>query len=188
MKSGHHQPDRRSPFVFDVHEIGHRAGAMKESEVVIAAPAELGSEVIGVPEGSDIHLQLRLEAVVEGVLATGTADVVLSGQCSRCLRELEDEGSYSFQELYYHPGREVEEDELLIVDETVDIEEPLRGAVVLELPFTPLCDEDCLGLCPECGFDLNDDPDHTHGDNVDPRWEKLAGLFGNTTETLDFKE
>lgn len=179
MKSGHHHSDRRSPFVFDVHEFGHRAGTMKELHVVLPAPAELGTEVIGVPEGSDIHLELRMEAVVEGVLATGTVDVVLNGVCSRCLKELEDDASFSFQELFYYPGREVEEDELLIVDETVDIEEPLRGAVVLELPFTPLCDEDCLGLCPECGFDLNDDPDHSHGEPVDSRWEKLAGLFGD---------
>ncbi|WP_296139785.1 DUF177 domain-containing protein [uncultured Tessaracoccus sp.] len=177
MHTGHHHADRRSPYVFDVHEISRRAGMMREHDVVLPAPEELGTAVIGVPEGSDVHLDLRLESVVEGVLATGTVEVELTGQCSRCLRELEDEQSYRFQELFMHPGREVEEDELLIVDETVDIEEPLRGAVVLDLPFTPLCAEDCRGLCPECGFDLNDDPTHTHGDKVDPRWEKLAGLI-----------
>lgn len=177
MKSDHHA-DRRSPLVFDVHEVGRRAGAMKEFETEIPAPAELGSEVIGVPEGSPIHLEIRLESVVEGVLVSGTADVQVHAQCSRCLTELEWDDSFRFQELFFNPGREVEEDELLIVDETVDIEEPLRGAVVLELPFTPLCDEDCPGLCPDCGFDLNEDPEHGHGDKVDPRWEKLAGLTG----------
>ncbi len=179
MKSGHRHADRRSPYVFDVHEIAHRAGVMKEFEVTVPAPAELGTEVIGVPEGSDSHLDIQLQAVVEGVLVTGHVDAQLRGECSRCLTELEDEASFEFQELFYHPGREVEEDELTIVDETVDIEEPLRGAVVLELPFTPLCAEDCPGLCPDCGFDLNQDPTHGHGDKVDPRWEKLAGLTGD---------
>lgn len=179
MKSEHRSPDRRSPFVFDVHEVGRRPGAMKEFQVELLAPAELSSEVIGVPEGSPIQLHLRLESVVEGVLVSGRADVQLSGQCSRCLGELEGEGSFEFQELFYYPGREVEQDESLIVDETVDLEEPIRGAVVLELPFTPLCEEDCLGLCPECGLDLNSDPEHSHGDRVDPRWAKLASLTQN---------
>lgn len=182
MKLEHRHSDRRSPYVLDVHEVSHRAGMMKELDVTIPAPADLVVGLIGVPEGSDIHLDLRLEAVVEGVLATGTADVELSGQCSRCLTELEDEDTFKFQELFFHPGREVEEGELLIVDETVDIEEPLRGAVALELPFTPLCSEDCLGLCPDCGFSLNDDPSHNHGEQVDPRWDALAGLMEEIEE------
>ena len=83
------------------------------------------------------------------------------------------------QELYFYPGKEMEEDESLIVDELIDLEEALRDAVVLELPFTPLCEDDCLGLCPECGADLNDDPEHTHDQRIDPRWEKLTGLSGD---------
>lgn len=176
MKPDHRRQDRRSPYVFDVQEVGRRAGSMKEFEVTVPAPSDLAVGLIGVPEDSDIHLDLRMEAVVEGVLVSGTADVELRGQCSRCLTELEGEATYEFQELFFYPGHEVEEDEMLIVDETVDIEEPLRGAVALELPFTPLCDDDCLGLCPTCGFMLNDDPSHNHGEKVDPRWEQLAGL------------
>lgn len=182
MKLAHHHTDRQSPYVFDVHEVSHRTGQMRELDVTIPAPADLVVGLIGVPEDSDIQLELRLESVVEGVLATGTADVELSGQCSRCLAELEDEGTFKFQELFFHPGREVEEDELLIVDETVDVEEPLRSAVALELPFTPLCREDCLGLCPECGFNLNDDPSHDHGEKMDPRWDALAGLMEEIEE------
>jgi uncharacterized protein len=176
MKPEHRHTDRRSPYVFDVHEVGRRAGTMKEFDVIVPAPSDLVAGLIGVPEGSDVHLNLRLEAVVEGVLVSGTADVELSGQCSRCLTDLEMDDTFEFQELFFYPGHEVEEDDKPIVDETVDIEEPLRGAVVLDLPFTPLCREDCLGLCPECGFQLNDDPSHGHADAVDPRWETLSGL------------
>ncbi|SDL33933.1 YceD family protein [Tessaracoccus oleiagri] len=184
MKPEHRHSDRRSPYVFDVHEVGRRAGSMKEFDVTLPAPADLVSGLIGVPEDSDVQLHLRLEAVVEGVLATGTADVELSGQCSRCLTDIDGEDTFDFQELYFYPGHEVEEDDKLIVDETVDVEEPLRGAVVLDLPFTPLCREDCLGLCPECGVNLNDDPTHDHADAVDPRWEKLAGLSEDTQNKI----
>ncbi|RMB59796.1 YceD family protein [Tessaracoccus antarcticus] len=169
-------PDRRSPLVFDTTELSRRAGTMREVGRTVPAPADLGLEVIAVPEGSDVELDLRLEAVVEGVLVTGTATVQLQGECARCLTGIEDEMSFDLQELFFHPGREVDEDERLVDDESIDLEPTLRDAVVMDLPFTPLCREDCLGLCPECGADLNDDPDHEHDLAVDPRWSKLVGL------------
>ena len=49
-------------------------------------------------------------------------------------------------------------------------------AVVLDLPFTPLCRDDCLGLCVTCGANLNDDPDHSHGEEIDARWAALIEL------------
>lgn len=175
----HRHPDRRSPLVFDIHELSRRAGTMREVKRTVPAPADLGLELIRVPEGSDVDLDLRMEAVVEGVLVTGTATAQLRGECSRCLSQLDEDASFTLQELYFYLGNEVDEDESLIIDETIDLEEPLRDAVVLELPFTPLCDEDCPGLCPTCGFNLNDDPAHGHEAVVDPRWEKLAALDVN---------
>ena len=152
---------------------------MKQVSATVPAPADLGTAVIGVPQGTDIELDLRFEAVTEGVLVTGTATVELHGQCARCLDDIEEQSSFDVQELYFYPGKEIEEDESLIVDEMIDLEEALRDAVVLELPFTPLCWEDCLGLCPDCGFNRNLDPDHGHGEKIDPRWEKLTELTGD---------
>jgi uncharacterized protein len=54
--------------------------------------------------------------------------------------------------------------------------------VVLDLPFSPLCTEDCRGICPVCGADLNDDPDHGHDDDVDPRWGDLQQWSAATQE------
>ena len=180
MSPVHPHPDRRSPLVLEVHELGRRAGAMKRIETTVPAPADLGIEVIGVPQDSDVELDLTLQSVSEGVLVSGTATVELHGQCARCLTDIEDEQSFDVQELFFYPGREMEEDESLVVDETIDLEETLRDAVVLELPFTPLCREDCLGLCPDCGFNRNLDPDHGHGEKTDPRWDQLSELTGDT--------
>lgn len=149
---------------------------MREIRRTVPAPADLGLDLIKVPEGSDLRLDLRAEAVGEGVLVSGSVAASLVGECSRCLNSIEEEQSFDVQELFFHPGRDVEEGESLIEDDLIDLEELVRYAVVLELPFTPLCEPDCPGLCPECGFNLNDDPAHTHGDAVDPRWGKLAGL------------
>ena len=90
MNSVHHHPDRRSPYVFDVLELGRRPGAMKEIRVDVPAPADLGYDVISVPQGSGVDLDLKLEAVVEGVLVTGTARAQVCGECARCLSAIED--------------------------------------------------------------------------------------------------
>jgi uncharacterized protein len=58
----------------------------------------------------------------------------------------------------------------------------LRDAVVLALPFQPLCQDDCPGLCVECGARLADDPGHQHDEPVDPRWAALQGLTHRETD------
>ena len=117
---------------------------------------------------------------MEGVLVTGTARAALEGECVRCLEPITEEIEVRFQELFVYDDREVDPDEELEVsklqDDLVDLEPLLRDAVVLALPFQPLCEDDCPGLCAECGARLADDPDHTHGEPVDPRWAALATL------------
>jgi uncharacterized protein len=146
----------------------------------VPAPADLGIEVLRVPEGSQVELDLRLEAVMEGVLVTGTAQAALEGECVRCLEPISDEVEVRFQELFVYADQGVDPDEELEVsmlqDDLVDLEPLLRDAVVLALPFQPLCTEDCPGLCPECGARLADDPDHGHDEPVDPRWAALTAL------------
>jgi uncharacterized protein len=66
----------------------------------------------------------------------------------------------------------------------LDLEPLLRDAVVLALPFQPLCREDCPGLCIECGARLADDPDHQHEEAIDPRWATLQGLTEQTDDRI----
>ncbi|MGJ9411213.1 YceD family protein [Aeromicrobium sp. CF4.19] len=170
------------PLVFDTQVLGRRPGTEKTYEKTVEAPADLGHDVIGVPEGSSIDLELRLEAVMDGVLATGTASARTTGECVRCLAALDDEITVDLQELYvYEPVATGEDadDEMALEDDLLDLEPVLRDAVVLALPFNPVCGPECPGLCPECGARLADDPDHTHGEAIDPRWATLSHL---TTE------
>ncbi|HEY0643716.1 MAG TPA: DUF177 domain-containing protein, partial [Nocardioides sp.] len=69
--------DPRAPLVLDTRELGRRPGSQREVELTVPAPAELGIEVLSVPEGSPVERDLRLEAVMEGVLLTGTATAAL---------------------------------------------------------------------------------------------------------------
>ena len=171
--------------MLDTRELGRRPGSQLEVTRTVPAPADLGIEVLRVPEGSQVELDLRLEAVMEGVLVTGTAYAALSGECARCLEPISDEIEVRFQELFVyedHALPEEDEEVSMLQDDLVDLEPLLRDAVVLALPFQPLCKEDCPGLCPECGARLADDPDHTHDAAIDPRWAALADLT-QTTQT-----
>lgn len=145
----------------------------------VEAPRDLGTDVIGVPSGSDLELDLRLEAVMEGVLVSGTARGTVTGECVRCLGDVRSELDVELQELYVYPGRahdDDDEDDLRETeDEMIDLEPALRDAVVLALPFQPLCRVDCPGLCPDCGVRLADDPEHHH-EVADPRWAALGAL------------
>ena len=144
------------------------------------APPELGiSGVVGVPEGAAVELDLRFEAVMEGVLVSGTARAPLAGECARCLDPLDDDTVVDIQELYFYRDRVPEGEDSatahVVIDDMIGLEPALRDAVVLGMPQVPLCRDDCPGLCSECGARLADDPDHEH-DEVDPRWAALAEL------------
>ncbi len=172
--------DSRSPLVLSTHELGRRPGSMRSRTLTVPAPAHLGIEVLGVPEGSPVEMELRLEAVMEGVLASGRAWVSLAGECARCLDPIDGDLEVALQELYVYPESDAEEDEAARLDgELLDLEPALRDAVVLALPFRPVCRPDCPGLCIECGAQLRDDPGHTHGESIDPRWASLSSLKTN---------
>ncbi|MCM2421893.1 DUF177 domain-containing protein [Streptomyces sp. RKAG293] len=177
--------DHREPLVFDTHELGRRPGSMRKVSRSVPAPKDLGIEVIGVPEGTAVQLELRLESVMEGVLVTGTVRAPLSGECVRCLEPFERKLDADFQEMYSYPDADTrtarkdeagddaeEEDVLFLEDDLFDLEPALRDAVVLALPLQPVCQEDCPGLCSDCGERLADDPDHHH-EVADIRWAAL---------------
>lgn len=183
MSSTADRLDPRAPLVLDTHDLSRRPGSQRELSRSVPAPADLGIEVLSVPEGAPVQLDLRLEAVMEGVLVTGEARAALEGECVRCLEPIADELDVRFQELFLYDDTrdaasldEADDDLSLLQGDLLDLEPVLRDAVVLALPFQPLCEPDCPGLCPDCGARLADDPDHSHDAPVDPRWAGLADL------------
>lgn len=183
--------DPRTPLVLDTHDLGRRPGAEREVVLSVPAPADLGVDVLEVPEQSPIELRLRLESVMEGVLVTGTASARLSGECVRCLTAIDEPLTVDLQELYLYDGEDSDGDEETsrMDGELLDLEPAVRDAVVLALPQNPLCMPDCPGLCPQCGARLADDPDHSHGEVLDPRWAALEQLRpGADQAPADHKE
>jgi uncharacterized protein len=176
-----HQLDPRAPLVLDTRDLPRRPGTMRAIRRTVPAPEDLGLDLIGVPKGADLVLDLRQESVTEGVLVSGTASAAVVGECGRCLRPIRDSLTVTIQELYAYEhsatDETAEEDEVgRLRGDLLDLEPALRDAVVLALPNNPLCREDCPGLCPDCGVCWDDLPeDHSHG-QVDPRWAALNAL------------
>lgn len=159
----------------------------------VAAPPYLGTAVIGIPEGSELDLDLRLEAVMEGVLVSGSITGEAVGECVRCLEEARENVDVTLAELFVYPeraqaaqesGDEENAEEVRELDgDLIDLEPVLRDALVTALPFQPLCSPDCLGLCSECGARLSDPGNENHAHEVlDPRWAALQGLAGEQGE------
>jgi uncharacterized protein len=156
---------------------------MRALHRVVPAPAGLGLvDIIGIPAGADLELDLRLESVMEGVLVSGTVIAPVEGSCGRCLEPVAETLSVRVQELFaYAPDPDDDEETSLMEGDLLDLEPVLRDAVVLALPMTPLCAADCAGLCPECGERLDDLPaDHAHAP-ADPRWAALLSLPAPTS-------
>jgi DUF177 domain-containing protein len=153
----------------------------------VPAPAGLTGELVGVPDGSDLAFDLRLESVSEGILVSGTAQVTLTGECARCLDPISQRLEVDVQQLFVYPGNEVEADEEIgrLVDDMIDLEPLIRDAVVLALPLAPVCRDDCPGLCPDCGARLADvGSEHVH-DQADSRWASLQAMSADLSNTTD---
>ena len=161
------------PFVVTVADLIHRPGA-RRAETLHGATAELVVTETIVPAGSALDVVAMIEAVSDGVLVTGTAGTAWTANCRRCLVPIVGEIQADFRELYSeHP---VEGETYPIEHDQVYLELVAREAILLDLPLAPLCGDDCLGLCPTCGVDRNEDPCLCAVPAQNERWAALDGL------------
>lgn len=145
---------------------------MREHDYEVAAPETYGEGLIAVKQGTPIHEEVRFESVHEGILVSADIETEAVGQCGRCLTDITQSVEVEFQELFAYPTEEASEYE--VHDDHVDLEPLVRDAVVLSLPFQPVCRPDCPGLDPESGERLADNPERKPREVTDPRWAALA--------------
>src|SRR4051812_13657641 len=93
----------RSPFALDVSRLGMRPGSMITFDETVPAPSRIGIELIAIPEGAPVDLDLRLESVSEGVLVSGTVSAPTAGECSRCLTPVAGDVEIYLTELFAYP-------------------------------------------------------------------------------------
>lgn len=157
-----------------VHDLMKKPGQMRELKLDIVTPESMGEGIAKISQGAQLDLDVLLESVHEGILATGEVFVDADAECSRCLEPLSVPVEVDFQELFAYSLSN--EDDFVVQDEKIDLEQIIRDAVVLNLPFHPLCSEDCPGLCVQCGVKLADNPNHMHETPVDARWSALESF------------
>jgi len=163
----------QSPFVVSVSDLVHHPGARRAEHIAAPLPG-LHVADSAVPDDAEVDLDVVLESVHDGILATGTVTAPRTGECRRCLGQVAGGLRASFRELFEDEPTEGESYPLR--HEQVDLEPLAREVVLLELPQAPLCREECLGLCPKCGADLNEGSCDCVPDDRDPRWAALDVL------------
>ena len=165
---------------FDAVDLIGRTGSHRHVERTVAAAArDAGGPAMQVPEREPVAVQAELESVVEGIYVHGTVTAHLAGECSRCLDPVEDHIEARIDELFMYPEKvkpDEREDTVMLDGDEVDLGPLVRDALALEADDRPLCRPDCPGLCPQCGFRMEEDPDHEHV-VIDDRWAALQGLL-----------
>jgi uncharacterized protein len=155
-----------------VRDIVHRPGEMREHSFEVTLAERWGEGLVQVETGTEVDVDVRLESVHDGILASGTADADYAGVCGRCLIDIAAPVEVEFQELFAYPGQETSDFE--VQDDHVDLETLVRDAIVLSLPFQPVCQPDCPGLDPETGERRADAPGAPSRAALDPRWAALT--------------
>ena len=157
-----------------MRDIVRRPGAMRETTLEAPARSTWGEGLVSVREGEPVEIAARLESVHEGILVTAEIDTAYEGVCGRCLTDIREPLQVEFQELFAYPGDEAVD--LEVQDDHVDLETEVRDAIVLSLPFQPVCRPDCPGLDPVTGERRSGDAGAAPQEALDPRWAALAEL------------
>ncbi len=168
------RPRSNSPFVVPVRDISRAPGEMREHEISLALAERWGEGIVAVQEGTTIDIELRLESVHEGILVTGNAATRYDGMCGRCLIEVSEPVEVEFVELFAYSGEE--DTDFEVQDDHVNLETLVRDAVVLSLPFQPVCTPDCPGLEIETGQRRTGSTDTDNAAPIDPRWSALREI------------
>ena len=148
-------------------------GAKLTPEIAIAA-VELAGQRYTAP-GAVADARLDISRTTSGYAMRLRYDVRLDGPCMRCLDPAAHELSIDAREVDQPGGGDDLRSPYLDGDE-LDVKSWARDALVLALPVQIRCTPECRGLCGICGANLNEDPEHAHEREPDPRWAKLSEL------------
>ncbi|MCD4556884.1 YceD family protein [Schaalia sp. lx-100] len=166
-------------------DLPRHIGARKETILQWNVPDDLGTPVMSVPTGTVLTIEAEITSVDNGVLLRAYTDVILHGECVRCLDPVEREHRVEIAEMFFEhlppdaSDKETDENYVYLIGshDTLGIEPLLRDAIVTLVEDRPLCSPDCLGLCSDCGEKWeNLPPDHEHA-VIDSRFAALAELL-----------
>ena len=162
-----------NPLVINAAELLRRPGSERDVDLVVE-PTEIDLDNPNVAGDADVDIHLHLESLSDGIVVTGSVAVPWSGTCRRCLAPASGTATAEVHELYQHTVTDPDAFEL--AGDQLDLRPMVRELLLLEVPDTPLCREDCAGLCPQCGADRNTVECGCAVAVTDPRWDALSAL------------
>jgi uncharacterized protein len=157
----------------NVADLLRRPGSTRAVHLEVPVPG-LENPATTVDADQPLTIDLRLESLTAAIVASGRVRGRWHAVCSRCLTPLEADFDLALREVFEEEP--VEAETYPLCQDEIDLEQPLRDLVVPELPLVPLCDEDCQGLCPSCGANLNEDGCACGSELSDPRWDALRAF------------
>jgi uncharacterized protein len=161
---------------FDLRTLRLRSGDQSRERVEIELePLVLGGQTYE-PRPNPAPAELLVTRASSGTVLELTLDISLEGPCFRCLSDAELSLSLSLREYAATKPEGEEERTEYLDDDRVDLSAWARDAIALALPDQILCRDDCAGLCPVCGKDLNAEPHEHKDERTDPRWAALESL------------
>ncbi|WP_333619140.1 YceD family protein [Dietzia sp.] len=176
-------------FLFDTHRLPTAAGSTADWQASVPLRTPIGVEMVRIPEGNDVDLDLHLSRVEDGVYVSGTVSADAVAECVRCLGEMPQRVSVRLGEFYAEPGSPSaeggEEEEVRLLDDgNIDLEQALIDEFGLSFDLAPT-HESVLGVeCPpDSDVPAPDGDAETWQKPVDPRWSGLAEKFGRDPET-----
>ncbi len=163
-----------SPFRFGVSDLLSHSGVERRErvEAVVDWAIELGRTSGDAPLVAD----LLLYAIPGGLMVQGEVRATVQLRCYRCTTPTRQTLTVPFRQLVALAGADADADYLLEGD-VVDTEPIIRDEVLLALPELPTCRDDCLGLCPTCGADLNTGACSGHDDESNSPFAELRDLL-----------
>ncbi len=147
--------------------------------------SRIAMNVPGLTLDGSVRVELKIIRTGDTYIGTGQAVCSARQECSRCLEPyaITLRGQIEFLIREMTPGETVRRDDVADTEivvpagtSPVDITDPLREALLLEVPLKPLCAEDCRGLCPHCGINRNEQQCTCTVETTDPRWDGLRDL------------
>ena len=162
------------PLRLSVSDLLHRPAARRVVTVDVPADELGGIGETRLAADEPVHIEVSLEHVADAIVVNGQATAVYEGECARCLEPVRHSLASPIRELF-EPAP-IEGQTYALEGEEVDLGGPLRDNLLLELPPTVLCREECAGLCPACGANRNDGECGCDLSVPDPRWDALRDL------------
>lgn len=150
------------------------AGYARDIDLETQQPLHLEDVTIDAVSG-----MVRLTRTAQGVLVSGTVEGSMTLACVRCLVETALPFEIGFSDLFVLPGHPLPSPDAYRIDDgdNIDLTPIFRAESILAIPMQVYCREDCQGLCPECGTNLNEEVCGCETDQIDPRLEKLRSLL-----------